>query len=87
METLLIHEDLFKDKNAAFFNEVCNMLKEEGVKIYSGPRLNQVKKVFDFKFQILKLLLSVFDIWTATGKDSQARVWSTRVLCGNCEGR
>jgi len=38
METLLIHESLF---NGDFFNEVCNMLKEEGVKIYSGPRLNQ----------------------------------------------
>lgn len=24
------------------FNDVCNMLKREGVKIYSGPKLNQL---------------------------------------------
>lgn len=38
METLLIHEDLFSSE---FFSDVCNMLKNEGVKIYSGPKLNQ----------------------------------------------
>ncbi|CAG9805881.1 unnamed protein product [Chironomus riparius] len=42
METLLIHEDLFHNSNAAFFNDVCNMLKHEGVTIYSGPKLNQI---------------------------------------------
>ncbi|XP_030755716.1 delta-1-pyrroline-5-carboxylate synthase [Sitophilus oryzae] len=39
METLLIHEDLM---NTDFFSDVCNVLKKEGVKIYSGPALNQV---------------------------------------------
>lgn len=38
METLLIHEDLM---NSNAFNDICNMLKSEGVKIYSGPKLNQ----------------------------------------------
>ncbi|EDW19045.1 delta-1-pyrroline-5-carboxylate synthase [Drosophila mojavensis] len=38
METLLIHEDLMSGQ---IFNDVCNMLKREGVKIYAGPRLNQ----------------------------------------------
>ncbi|XP_061396872.1 delta-1-pyrroline-5-carboxylate synthase [Musca vetustissima] len=38
METLLIHEDLM---SGDIFNNVCNMLKREGVKIYSGPKLNQ----------------------------------------------
>lgn len=41
METLLIHEDLFHNGSGAFFNEICNVLKQEGVKIYSGPKLNQ----------------------------------------------
>lgn len=41
METLLLHEDHFLSANGAFFNEVCNMLKKEGVTIYSGPKLNQ----------------------------------------------
>ncbi|KAG5682345.1 hypothetical protein PVAND_011702 [Polypedilum vanderplanki] len=41
METLLIHEDLFMNSNASFFHDVCNMLKKEGVTIYSGPKLNQ----------------------------------------------
>nr|CAH7739760.1 unnamed protein product [Callosobruchus chinensis] len=39
METLLIHQDLMEGE---FFSEVCNMLKKEGVKIYSGPRLNEM---------------------------------------------
>lgn len=39
METLLIHEDLM---NGPFFSDVCNLLKREGVKLYSGPRLNQM---------------------------------------------
>uniref|UniRef100_A0A182MCJ1 Delta-1-pyrroline-5-carboxylate synthase n=1 Tax=Anopheles culicifacies TaxID=139723 RepID=A0A182MCJ1_9DIPT len=39
METLLIHEDLLA--NTTFFADVCNMLKREGVKINSGPKLNQ----------------------------------------------
>lgn len=41
METLLIHESLFLESNAVFFNDVINMLKKEGVTIYSGPKLNQ----------------------------------------------
>lgn len=39
METLLIHEDLM---NGSFFADVCNMLKREGVKLNSGPKLNQL---------------------------------------------
>lgn len=39
METLLIHEDLM---DGDFFSDVCNMLKKEGVKIYSGPRLSEL---------------------------------------------
>lgn len=38
METLLIHEDLM---TGSFFSDVCNLLKEEGVTLYSGPKLNQ----------------------------------------------
>lgn len=41
METLLLHEDHFMGTNGGFFNEICNMLKKEGVTIYSGPTLNQ----------------------------------------------
>jgi delta-1-pyrroline-5-carboxylate synthetase len=41
METLLLHEDLFLGSNGLFFNDICNMLKEEGVTIYSGPKLNK----------------------------------------------
>lgn len=40
METLLIHEDLFTTHGGAFFNDVCAMLKKEGVNIFSGPKLN-----------------------------------------------
>ncbi|KAK4882007.1 hypothetical protein RN001_005326 [Aquatica leii] len=39
METLLIHEELM---TGSFFNDVCNMLKKEGVKIHSGPHLSQL---------------------------------------------
>lgn len=39
METLLIHEDLMEGE---FFTDVCNMLKKEGVKIYSGPKLSNL---------------------------------------------
>lgn len=38
METLLIHEDLM---NTEFFKDVCSLFKKEGVKVYSGPKLNQ----------------------------------------------
>ncbi|XP_034245461.1 delta-1-pyrroline-5-carboxylate synthase [Thrips palmi] len=38
METLLLHEDLV---NGPFFEDVCNMLKREGVSLVSGPTLNQ----------------------------------------------
>lgn len=40
METLLIHEDLFTTHGGKFFNDVCAMLKKEGVNIFSGPKLN-----------------------------------------------
>lgn len=36
METLLIHED---HMTGTLFNDICNMLKKEGVKIHSGPKL------------------------------------------------
>lgn len=39
METLLIHEDLM---NGSFFADVCNLFKREGVKLNSGPKLNQM---------------------------------------------
>lgn len=39
METLLIHEDLM---TGSFFADVCNMFKREGVKLNSGPKLNQM---------------------------------------------
>ncbi|XP_071448028.1 delta-1-pyrroline-5-carboxylate synthase [Hetaerina americana] len=39
METLLIHEDMFN--HGTFFVDLCSMLKEEGVTIYSGPNLNK----------------------------------------------
>lgn len=39
METLLIHEDVLAGGD--FFADVCNLLKREGVKINSGPKLNQ----------------------------------------------
>ncbi|XP_055307359.1 delta-1-pyrroline-5-carboxylate synthase [Sitodiplosis mosellana] len=38
METLLIHEDLM---NGSFFADICNLFKREGVKLNSGPKLNQ----------------------------------------------
>ncbi|XP_063221326.1 delta-1-pyrroline-5-carboxylate synthase isoform X2 [Bacillus rossius redtenbacheri] len=40
METLLIHEDLVKG-SGSFFEQVCNMLKKEGVTIYAGPNLSK----------------------------------------------
>ncbi|KAF6199209.1 hypothetical protein GE061_007234 [Apolygus lucorum] len=36
METLLLHEDHI---NNGFFVEICNMLRKEGVTVYSGPKL------------------------------------------------
>lgn len=42
METLLIHEDLM---NGSFFADICNMFKREGVKLNSGPKLNQMVSI------------------------------------------
>ncbi|XP_045469009.1 delta-1-pyrroline-5-carboxylate synthase isoform X2 [Harmonia axyridis] len=39
METLLIHESLM---DGTMFTDICNMLKKEGVKIYSGPKLSEL---------------------------------------------
>lgn len=39
METLLIHEELM---NGPFFADICNLFKREGVKLNSGPKLNQL---------------------------------------------
>lgn len=39
METLLIHEDLMQGE---FFSDLCNLLKKEGVKLYSGTKLNEL---------------------------------------------
>ena len=36
METLLVHEDVL---NTPLFDEICQMLKNANVKIYSGPNL------------------------------------------------
>ncbi|XP_016921390.2 delta-1-pyrroline-5-carboxylate synthase isoform X2 [Apis cerana] len=38
METLLIHESHMKSN---FFNDVCSMLQNEGVKVNSGPKLRK----------------------------------------------
>ncbi|XP_034939338.1 delta-1-pyrroline-5-carboxylate synthase [Chelonus insularis] len=38
METLLIHDSLMEGN---FFQEVCHMLRKEGVKINAGPRLRE----------------------------------------------
>jgi delta-1-pyrroline-5-carboxylate synthetase len=39
METLLIHEDLIK---TGFFHDLCAVLKEAGVQIFSGPALSKL---------------------------------------------
>uniref|UniRef100_A0A8D9BF83 Delta-1-pyrroline-5-carboxylate synthase n=1 Tax=Cacopsylla melanoneura TaxID=428564 RepID=A0A8D9BF83_9HEMI len=36
LETLLIHEDHFQ---GSFFTDVCQMFRDEGVKVYAGPNL------------------------------------------------
>lgn len=37
METLLIHREVYDD--IQHFHRICNVLKQEGVKIYAGPKL------------------------------------------------
>uniref|UniRef100_A0A2P2HYH1 Delta-1-pyrroline-5-carboxylate synthase-like n=1 Tax=Hirondellea gigas TaxID=1518452 RepID=A0A2P2HYH1_9CRUS len=39
METLLLHRDIYE--NLHDFDEICQDLKKEGVKIYAGPRLSK----------------------------------------------
>lgn len=63
METLLIHEELMQGN---FFSDVCNMLKKEGVKINSGPRLAQmltfgppVAKTMKFEYGALECCIEV----------------------------
>ena len=36
METLLFHQDLV---DSTFFHQVCQMLRAEGVQVYSGPKI------------------------------------------------
>jgi hypothetical protein len=74
METLLIHEDHFNSSNASFFNDLCDMLKKEGVTIYSGPKLD--KKVSRFRhFLDFYTIPSISaDVWTAGRKNYEARV-------------
>lgn len=40
METLLIHEEIFK--NSDLFTSVCQSLQREGVRINAGPRLSKM---------------------------------------------
>lgn len=47
METLLIHRSLVEigsegPSGNSFFVQLCNELKKENVKLFSGPRLNQL---------------------------------------------
>uniref|UniRef100_A0A1B0CT44 Delta-1-pyrroline-5-carboxylate synthase n=2 Tax=Lutzomyia longipalpis TaxID=7200 RepID=A0A1B0CT44_LUTLO len=65
METLLIHRDLM---NGDFFQSACNMLKEEGVKIFSGPKLNKlltfgptVAKSMRHEYSALECCIEVVD--------------------------
>ncbi|XP_043239099.1 delta-1-pyrroline-5-carboxylate synthase-like [Amphibalanus amphitrite] len=39
METLLLHKDLMEVPN--LFNNVCQLLKDNGVRLYAGPRLHK----------------------------------------------
>lgn len=63
METLLIHEDLMQGD---FFSDLCNLLKKEGVKIYSGTRLHEMltfgpplAKTMKFEYGALECCIEV----------------------------
>ncbi|GAB0098479.1 Delta-1-pyrroline-5-carboxylate synthase [Sergentomyia squamirostris] len=65
METVLIHRDLM---DGDFFTSVCNMLKAEGVKIFSGPKLNKlltfgptVAKSMRHEYSALECCIEVVD--------------------------
>lgn len=65
METLLIHKDLM---NGSFFTDICNMLKQEGVKLNAGPALHQlltfgppVVKTMKHEYNALECCIEVVD--------------------------
>ncbi|XP_058061064.1 delta-1-pyrroline-5-carboxylate synthase [Anopheles bellator] len=72
METLLIHEELMKD--GAFFTDVCNMLKREGVKINSGPKLSQTLTFGPPQAKSLKFEYGALECSIETVKDLEEAI-------------